>query len=353
MSLDELRRHLNDQATEIDLATPAPLAQVQRRARQVRRRRALTGVVTAAACLAVGTTLLTGTPLLDRSEPAKTPTPIQPVRPKPVSDGMPSAPVDPAKGDYVKDGLRYQAVVAGAELQEARIGNGPLSFTWTPTDTQVDFRIFCTLPGNRSAGDVAAVVLRLNKKVISSQACGEVSDPLPGERFGAILHQSLRVGRPLQLTATVVDGNNRPVEAPGLTVGAAVYTIAETTSLGAFGYIELPTFAQLHGRLYRLDDSTAIETTTDALDTGVSADGPAFEPYFVVAGINGGGLSHSLELAGTPGGRSYQFNPADGPGSGFYFAPVRPQAAGPVYFRQTGRLVVSGELFLGIYIPAE
>jgi hypothetical protein len=355
MSLDELRRHLDDQAAEIDLDTPVPLPQVQRRATQVRRRRALTGVVAAAACLAAGAVVLTGTPVLDRTEPAMTPRPVQPVVPKPVDDGMPSSPVKPAKGDYVKNGVRYQADVAGAELQVARIGDGPLSFSWTPTSTKVDFRIFCTLPGADSAQDMAAVVLRVDQKVITTRACDNVSDPLPGERFSADPSEDLglRVGRPVQLTATVVDGNGRTVKSPGLTLGAAVYTRAETRAFGTYQYVELPIFAQFHGRPYRLDGGSVTPTSTDPLNANIEMQGPAFEPYLAVFGVEGSHQRHSLELAGTPGGRSYAFNPADGPGSGLYLAPVHAQAAGPVIIRQTGRQVVSGDLFLALYLPSE
>jgi len=350
MSLDELRRHLDNQAAEIDLATPVPLPQVRRRAAQVRRRRALTGVVAAATCLAAVATVLTGTPVLDRSEPASTPRPVQPVRPKPVDDGMPSSPVTPAKGDYVKDGIRYQTEVAGAELQMARIGDGPLSFSWTPTATKVDFRIFCTIPGNGSAGGIGAVVLRLNGKVVTTRPCDNVSDPLPGERFSADPSQDVgvRTGRTVQLTATVVDGNGRQVRSPGLKLGAAVYTRAETRAFGAYSYIELPVFAQFHGRSYRLDEKMATPAS-GPMPANIEMQGPAFEPYLAVFGVEGSAKAQSLEIAGTPGGRSYEFDPADGPASGLYLAPVAAQAAGPVIVRQTGKLVTSGELFLALY----
>ncbi|MFB6721718.1 hypothetical protein ACFCV3_16195 [Kribbella sp. NPDC056345] len=353
MSLDELRRHLSDQADEIDLATPAPLAQVQRRATQVRRRRVATGVVSAAACLVAVGAVLTGTPVLDRGEPATTPVPAPTQVTSPPSDGMPTSPVQPAKNDYVINGVNYQAEVAGAELQVARINDRPLSFSWTPTDTKVDFRIFCTIPGNGSASGIGAVVLRLNGKVITSRPCDNVSDPLPGERFGADPSQDLgvRVGRTVQLTATVVDGNGREVKSRGLLLGAAVYTRAETRAFGAYNYIELPVIAQFHGRRYQLDEVQATSTSGPNY-ANIELQGPAFEPYLAVFGVEASGRAHSLELAGTPGGRSYEFAPADGPASGLYLAPVPAQAAGPVIFRQTKRQV-SGELFLALYHAVE
>ncbi len=353
MSLDELRRHLSDQANEIDRATPAPLAQVQRRATQVRRRQVAAGVVGGVACLATVAAVLTGTPVLDRSEPATTPIPAPTRFSPPPKDGMPTSPVQPAKDDYIINGVNYQAKVAGAELQVARINDRPLSFSWTPTDTKVDFRIFCTIPGNGSASGIGAVVLRLNGKVITSRPCDNVSDPLPGERFGADPSQDLgvRVGRTVQLTATVVDGNGREVKSPGLLLGAGVYTRAETRAFGAYNYVELPVRAQFHGRSYQLDEGQATSTSGPNY-ANIELQGPAFEPYLAVFGVEGSGLAHSLELAGTPGGRSYEFTPADGPASGLYLAPVPAQAAGPVIFRQTKRQV-SGELFLALYTPVE
>ncbi|WP_405062278.1 hypothetical protein OG474_11715 [Kribbella sp. NBC_01505] len=351
MSLDELRRHLNDQATEIDLTTPVPMVHVQRRAAQVRRRRVVTGVLSAAACLAAVAAVLTGTPVLDRSEPAKTPVP-RPVRTAAVpGDGMPTSPVTPAKGDYVKDGVRYQAEVAGAALQTARIGAGPLSFSWTPAETKVDFRLFCTIPGNGSASGLGAVVLRVNGKIVTSRPCDNVSDPLPGERFGAGLRANLglRIGRPVQLTATVVDGNGREVKSPGLLLGAAVYSPAETDTFGAYKYIELPTFVQYHGRLYRLDGGIASPTSTDPNDSGIQMDGPDFDPYLAVFGVGSSGKVHSLELAGTPGGQEFEVSPTDAPS----VAPIHAQAAGPVIVRQAEPRVVSGELFLALYLPTE
>ncbi|GAB3945511.1 hypothetical protein GCM10029976_071420 [Kribbella albertanoniae] len=354
MSLDELRRHLSDQADEIDLATPAPLAQVQRRATQVRRRRVATGVVSAAACLAAVGAVLTGTPVLERSEPATTPVPPPARVTSPPSDRMPTAPVKPATNDYVINGVRYQAEVAGAELQVAKISDRPISFIWFPNDTKVDFRVFCTIPGNASASGLGAVVLRINGKVITTRACDNVSDPLPGERFGAVLHENLglRAGRAAELTATVVDGNGRELKSPGLLLGAAVYTRAETRAIDPpYNYVELPVVAQFHGRTYRLHDAIASPTSGPRY-ASIEIQGPEFEPYLAVFGVNGSSQAHSLELAGTPGGRSYDFTPADGPASGLYLAPVPAQAAGPVIFRQTQRQV-SGELFLALYIPME
>ncbi|MFC9689515.1 hypothetical protein ACFTSF_13300 [Kribbella sp. NPDC056951] len=356
MSLDELRRHLSDQAAEIDLTTPVPLTEVHHRATQVRRRRIATGVVWAAACVVTVAVVLTGTPVLDRSEPATTPTPLPTRVTASPTDGMPTSPVKPAKGDYVVKGVNYQATVAGAELQVARVGDRPLSFSWTPTDTKVDFRIFCTIPGNGAASGMGAVVLRLGGKVITTRPCDNVSDPLPGERFGADPSQDLgvRVGRTVQLTATVVDGNGREVKSPGLLLGAAVYTRAEIRAFGPpYNYVELPVFAQFHGRQYRLDEGMATPTSTDQRNSNIEIQGPAFEPYLAVFGVEGSGRAHTLELAGTPGGRTYEFTPADGPASGLHLAPVPAQAAGPVIIRQVGRLVTSGELFLALYREVE
>lgn len=355
MSLDELRRHLSDQAAEIDLATPVPLVQVQRRATQVRRRRVATGLVSAAAGLAAVAAVLTGTPVLNRSEPATTPAPLPTRVTSPPSDHMPTSPVKAAKNDYVINGVNYQAKVAGAELQAAKINDRPLSFSWTPTDTKVDFRIFCTIPGTGSASGIGAVVLRLNGKVVTSRACDNVSDPLPGERFGADPNQDLgiRVGRTAQLTATVVDGNGREVKSPRLLIGAAVYTRAETRSFSPpYNYLELPVFAQFHGRSYRLDEGMTTPTSGPTY-ANLEIQGPAFEPYLAVFGVAGSAKAQSLELAGTPGGRSYEFTPVDGPASGLYLAPVPAQAAGPVIIRQTGRQVISGDLFLALYHAVE
>jgi len=320
------------------------------------RRRVVIGMAAAAACLAVGVAIVTGTPVLDRSEPA--PSPVRPPArvTAPTSDGMPTASVQPTANDYVMNGLRYQARVAGAALQVAKIDDRPLSFTWTPTGTKVDFRVFCTIPGNAWASGVGAVVLRLREKAITTRACDNVSDPLPGERFGAVLNENLgvRVGEPVQLAATVVDGNGRELTSPGLLLGAAVYTTGETRAVDhRFNDIELPVFAQFHGRTYRLAEGLAKQTSTDWFDAIVELRGPAFEPYLVVCGVHGSAKAHSLELAGTPGGQSYEFVPADGPASGLYLAPVHPQAAGPVFIRQVGLRVASGELFLALYTRYE
>jgi hypothetical protein len=359
MSLSKLRDQLRDQADEIDINEPIPLIAVRGRAARLRRRRmaAVAAGGTAVAlvvAVAVGKSLHTE---VDGVQPAKTATVVPSATVASPSDGLPSRRVAPAKGDYLKEGVRYRAVVAGDTLQAAGIGSAgqsSISFRWTPATTQVDFRIFCTID-DRQAQDIGKVVLRINGKQFGTESCDEFQDPEPGERAVARLPAKdlgLRVGHAVQVTASIVDGNGRLLNRPGQLVGAGIYSRSQDRECGSRDPIYLPERIQHHGLTYQLEHSLiTAPVRSDVYQQDLAMPTPGFKPFLLMFGTIGVRQNHSFEIAGVAGGEAFDIRPVDGRTNSIKFDSVAAQAAGEVILRQTAGNPARGDLVLAIYLP--
>jgi hypothetical protein len=352
MNLDELRDRLHDQATEIDLAEPAPLDTLRRRAGRIRRQRFATGAGIATACLALIAAVAIGnsSAVLDRTEPATSPTPSISSRTAAPPDGLPVTKIIPSPDDYVKNGIRYQAKIADSDLLAAQIGAGSVSFRWRPVQTLVDFRVFCALPSEPAAADLAKVVVRVDGRAVTSRPCTRFPEPQAGEQPGiGVPGLGLEIGRAVQVTATVVDGNNRPIVRDGMITGAAVYTRGPNREVRE-GYW-LPERIQHHGRVYRWADSMTAPVVSGGGPQHAELETPGFTPYLVALGTVGVPGPHSFEIAGPIGGEEFTVHPADGRGSSVFFDAVPSQAAGHLELRQIGKTPTVGDLVLAIYLP--
>ncbi|GAB2553666.1 hypothetical protein [Kribbella endophytica] len=352
MNLDELRDRLHDQADEIDLAEPAPLHTLRRRAGRIRRRRIATGAGVAAVCCAVVAAAAIGSSsgMLDRTEPATSPTPSVSVPTAALPDGLPSAKIVPSPKDYVKNGIRYQAKVADAELLDAQIGGSSVSFQFDAAQELVDFRAFCALPGEPAAAELAKVVVRIDGRAVTSRPCTRFPEPQAGEQPGiGVPGLGIQLAKSYQVTATVVDGNNRPIVRDGMVTGVGVYARGPGREVRE-GYW-LPLRIQHHGRIYRWADSMTAPVVSGAGPQGAGLDTPGFTPCLVAFGTVGVPGPHSFEIAGTTGGEQFTVHPADGAAGSIFFDAVPSQAAGSFELRQTGKTPTVGDLVVAIYLP--
>jgi hypothetical protein len=358
MSLSKLRDQLRDQAGEIDVNGPVPLIAVRGRAARLRRRRMAAAAAGATAvalvvAVAVGKGLSTE---VDGVQPARIPTAVPSSTAASPSDGLPSRRVAPAKGDYLKEGVRYRAVIADDALQVAGIGSAgqsSISFRWTPATTQVDFRIFCTIH-DRQAQDIGKVVLRINGKRVGTESCGQFQDTEPGERPVARVPAKdlgLRVGHAVQVTASIVDGNGRLLNRPGQLVGAGIYSRSQDREYGSRDPVYLPERIEHQGLTYTLEDSMTAPVRSGAGQQDVGLPTPAFKPFLLMFGTVGVRQDHSFEIAGVAGGEDFDIRSADGRTSAIKFDSVAAQAAGEVAVRQTAGDPAKGDLVIAIYLP--
>ena len=356
MSLSKLRDQLRDQADEIDVDEQIPLIAVRARATRLRRRR-MAAVVAGGTAVALVVAVAVGKGLrteVDGVQPARTP-PAVPSATESPSDGLPSRRVAPAKGDYVKEGVRYRAVIADDTLQAAGIGSAgqsSISFRWTPATTQVDFRIFCTIQ-DLQAQDIGKVVLRINGKQVSTDSCDQFQDTEPGERAVARLPAKdlgLRVGRAVQVTASIVDGNGRLLNRPSQLVGAGIYSRSQDREYGSRDPVYLPERIEHQGLTYQREESmTARFILGGQQDVVVPT--PAFKPFLLMFGTVGVRQDHSFEIAGVAGGEAFDIRPVDGRTSSIKFDSVAAEAAGEVTVRQTVGRLAKGDLVIAVYLP--
>ncbi|MEV6285452.1 hypothetical protein [Kribbella sp. NPDC051770] len=348
MNLDELRDRLHDQAGEIDLAEPAPIPVLRRRTKQLRRRRVAGAGVTAVCGALVVLVALNNGMVPDRAEPANSPSPAL-ATPTTPPDGLPERAIEDAPGDYVRDGIRYRAKVADSDLLDAQIRTGPISFQWEPAQDLVDFRAFCVLPGRPAAAEQAKVIVRVGGRAVTSRPCTGVAEPEAGEQASiGVPGLGIQTTKPVQVTATVVDRNNRAVA--GAVTGVGVYTRGPDRELSP-GYW-FPERVEHHGYLYSLDEGTTITPVrTDYGPQDGQQDSPGFTPYLLAFGTVGVSTKHTFELAGTPGGQRVSVDPADGPAASMFFDAVPAQAAGQIVLRQLGTAPATGDLVLARYLP--
>ena len=355
MSLSKLRDQLRDQADEIDVNEPIPLIAVRDRAARLRRRR-IAAVVAGGTAVALVVAVAVGKGVrteVDGVQPARTPTAVPSAAESP-SDGLPSRRVAPAKGDYVKEGVRYRAKIADDTLQAAAIGSAgqsSISFRWTPVTTQVDFRIFCTI---HDPQDIGKVVVRINGKPVGAESCDQFQDTEPGERAVARVPAKdlgLRVGHAVQVTASIIDGNGRLLNRPGQFVGAGIYSRSQDREYGSRDPVYLPERIEHQGLTYQLEDSGTAAVRLDVGQQDLVLPTPGFKPFLLMFGTIGVRQNHSFETAGVPGGEVFDIRPTDGRTSSIKFDGVAAQAAGEVILRQKASNSAKWDLVIAIYLP--
>jgi hypothetical protein len=303
--------------------------------------------------VAVGNGLRAG---VDGVQPARTPAPVPSSTVASPADGLPTRRVAPAKGDYLKEGVRYRAVVADDTLQAAGIGSAgqsSISFRWTPATTQVDFRIFCTIQ-DRQAQDIGKVVLRINGKQFGTESCDQFQDNEPGERPVARIPAKdlgVQVGHAVQVTASIVDRNGRLLNRPGQLVGAGIYSRSQDREYGSRDPVYLPERIEHQGLIYKRADSMTALPVRSGAQEDVALPTPAFKPFLLMFGTVGVRQNHSFEIAGVAGGEDFDIRPVDGRTSSIKFDSVAAQAAGEVTVRHTVGNPAKGDVVIALYLP--
>ncbi|WP_112249005.1 hypothetical protein [Kribbella monticola] len=355
MSLNDLRDHLHDQATEIDPTQPVPLLAVRRRRAQLRRRRAIataagSAVVAVIALVALGN----GLRVVTDAPPASSPS----MRPTEPSDGLPSQAPKTSGKDHVQNGIRYRAEVAGDALQAAtvgKVGQGAATLRWVPGDRQVDIRVFCDRPIARGE-DGRKVVLRIDGRVITTEDCSSYPATDPGSIVTARLTAKKLFAdptRPANISAEIVDLNGIPSVSPDQQVGFGIYSRSDDRPIFTKPDVSFPALIEHQGHLYRWADSMTTEFAKSQAQPGVSLQTPAFKPFVVVFGTLDVPELHTFEIAGVSGGQTFTVGPGDGPLAGLKSVAVEAQAAGQVEARPVGSTPTRGTLMIGLYLPAD
>lgn len=183
MNLESLRAHLQDQATEIDPATPVPLPTIHRRAKTIKRRRAAAVITSAAAAVAVVVAVLPGA--INNSAP-------DPAKPPP---------------DYTRHGITLPGAVGADRLEKAEVANPgeeSLEFDWTPTSTSVAFHPYCRTTAARDQ----AIRVSIDDRVVLNEACDD-SGPSPRHRKAVTSDDALWItttpGKAAKVQVSVAD----------------------------------------------------------------------------------------------------------------------------------------------------
>ncbi|GAB3816140.1 hypothetical protein [Kribbella italica] len=214
MNLDELRDRLHDQADEIDLAEPAPLDTLRRRAGRIRtrRRRRVGGSLAAAVVagmVALGMILLPGAPA-------------------------------PGPADHVREGLTVPGTLGTSRLDHPLIGivgQTNLNFSWTPTTRDLGVYVYCYSPR------VPKYQVRIGGRVVTEATCspqGQTFDapqgpaPASPEQYGVHRvrpNSPLWLDLPLDQVTTVsvriVDSRGRAVEDSSAQLAVGLYRVGD------------------------------------------------------------------------------------------------------------------------------
>jgi hypothetical protein len=366
MNLTELRDELHNRAEEAAVP-PTITGAAIRRIRSRQRARAVAAAVGCVVVLGAGAVV---TQQLGRSAsptPAG-PTVSHPVTPSPVPtigpDGMPSRPVPDLPGDVVRDGLRYRAKVAGDTLAAGEIGaagQGSVSLTWTPTQTQVSLSVACWLPGapaptSADTGVWAKVTLDGGSVFLS----GCSSDrPVPGDLQTSKITLSepgsgrseLTAGKPATVTFQVIDGRTKkPVTDGSVRVAGAAYdlgpqtTIINPTTQAAVAAV--PTWIEHEGYDYVLSGTVVADASSGLEASSRTPGGIPFLMMYGSAGSDGSSPAGTTYLTGL-GGESSRME-----GGGWTAQPQSARGAGKVTLRHEGKRATGSVDFIAIYVPA-
>jgi hypothetical protein len=183
MNLDDLRAHLQTQATEIEPAAPAPITDIRRRRTILKRRRAGALAAGLAAVVAVAVAILPGT--LNSSTPA---------------------PATPPPG-VTREGITLPGTVGAAWLNAAgigKVGENPLQLSWTPSSDSALFRPYC-----RTLATTAKYInIVVNGRILFSKECNNPgTSPTDGHYIAPdhILWSEAPLGKAAAVQVIVVD----------------------------------------------------------------------------------------------------------------------------------------------------
>ena len=356
MNLTDLRDEL---ALHADDLGPAPdlRARVAARVGRTKRRRATAGAAAtlAVAALAVGvvTDLGRSAPTVPASSATRSSAPM--IGP----DGMPYRDVPDARGDVVKNGLRYRAQVADDTLAVGFIGDGgqgQFTMIWDPTTTHASIGAECFLPGltqEKAVGYMVKVGFEGTTGFFGSTCSGgrpserdlPAGGATPGEPGKG--WTELTVGRAARLRVQLVDARtNRPAAVEGVQLTGAVYEQGprqDVVDASGRTVATLPAVLEHEGYRYRflaLQAGPAGASPLPHLAT------PAGVPFLVTAGSTGSDTSANA-------GTTYVTGLAQEAGAtsgGWQTIPQPARAAGTVGLRVEGK-APAGTAFVAVYVP--
>lgn len=360
MNLTDLRDELTLHADDLG---PAPdlRAGVAARVRRTKRRRATVGAAAtlAVAALAVGvvTDLGRSAPTVPASSATRSSAPM--IGPMIGPDGMPYRDVPDARGDVVKNGLRYRAQVADDTLAVGFIGDagqGQFTMVWDPTTTHASIGAECFLPGltqEQAVGYLVKVGFDGATGFFASTCSGgrpSQRDLPPGGTSPGEPGQGwpeLAVGKPARLRVQLIDARTqKPAAVDGVQLTGAVYEQgARQDVVDASGrtVASLPAVLEHEGYRYRFLAMQAGPAGTTPLPHLAT---PAGVPFLVTAGSTGpdtsadAGTTYVTGLDAQPGSTS----------GGWQTVPQPARAAGTVGLRTEGK-APTGTALLALYVP--
>lgn len=334
-------------------------------ARKVRARRRARAAGVGAACVAV---LGLGVGLtLQGDGSARTPVPALSGHAAPTPtlsgaiDGMPARAVPASPDDVAKDGLRFRAQVAGAQLAAGVIGaegQTSLALRWTPSTTRITIAGECwatALSGSPVPPIDLEVSLDGDPQPAFKGSCVPGSPPavltptglVPGEPGAG--WDLLTVGRPAELSFRVVDAKSgKPVTDGSVRITAAVYDRGGervlTEPKNGRPLVALPEQIEHNGHTYQL--STLTSRPSD--ETVPTVPTPVGEPFLVAFGTTGdGSVTDALVSTGV---RLTGITTDTGVLSGGWSTAAQPaRGAGTVALVREGPTPRSGVDFIAIY----
>lgn len=360
MNLRALRDRLQDQADEIEPAAPVPLAAVRRQAARIRRRRRSVQAAAGTAAVVTAALLIGGPGPADYLPPAaiKTLELGTPGQPGPPPDGLPSRQPVEQPGDYERHGVRYRAKVADSVLQQAAIGEvaqASVSFAWTPTSVDVDFRVFCTVQGHEYPSTEISdfVLLSVDGKQAAVLPCGGYLSTDPGGEsgLGLVDHErpkaKLQVGRTVQISLQLVDAGKRPTSRELSMIGVGIYRQGPARTIGVRDRLQLPVRVEHHGFEYQLSE---VKQGPAQQDLSISV--PAGTPYLLAYGVLDGVGQYGFELAGEgAGGGFLRGRPFSAPRTDLISGALPPGRGGTTTLHIVKGQATSGTKLLAVYRP--
>ncbi|WP_323095579.1 hypothetical protein [Intrasporangium sp. YIM S08009] len=358
MNLTDLRDELTVHADDLG---PAPdfRAGVAARVRRTKRRRAVTGAAAtlAVAALAVGVLTDVGRPA--PTVPAGTSGTASKTVPMIGSDGMPYRAVPDARGDVVKNGLRYRAQVGDDTLAAGFIGDagqGQFTIVWDVRTTHVSVGAECYLPAlsdDAARAYMVSVGLEGKEGFFGSQCSGrrpEVRDLPPGGATPGEPGQGwsdLTVGTAARLRVQLVDAHTKkPAAVDGALLTGAVYEQGprqDVVDASGQTVASLPAVLEHQGYRYRflaMQAGPGARTPLPHLAT------PAGVPFLVTAGSTGSDTSPDAGTTYVTG----LDQEAGATSGGWQTIPQPARAAGTVGLRTEGK-APTGTAFVAVYVP--
>lgn len=273
-------------------------------------------------------------------------------------DSMPTRAVPDQPDDYIRDGVRYRANVAGETLEAAMVGalgQKEISLTWTPSTTNIDILDFCTLAADRGT---SSIVILNGKQVGGSDCRGDKPRDHPTNWLyldNPEQNKLIRLGVPNTLTMRL-DSAGKTITADAertARLGLAIYRRGASRAVGDGKDIRLAERIEYAGYEYELADVRTGKATKNA---AVSTTSPADKAFLVVAGGFGQTFVESdrqpRKMTLTGAGREPQEfveSGSDLPTAGL--VTVAAQSARPLTATIGGPPPNGGGIYLAVYVP--